>query len=128
LHLFGSPNSLDLDDKPGADGFVVTIYASSHAEARGTRIKSGTIEILMFDGMAHYQDGTPKEPSRTWTFTAKQLESYARNSAIGMGYQFALRWEQAVPRQDRITVIARLLPPQGPAISSSEGTISVVAR
>ncbi len=128
LHLFGAPLALDFDGNPGADGFAVTIYASNGTQARGLPIRTGTMEVLMFDGIPHAQGATMTEPSRTWTFTAKQLESYAHKHAIGIGYRLTLSWAETLPSRDRITVLARYTSPKGGTISSGQSTIAVLVR
>ncbi|MSU60845.1 MAG: hypothetical protein EXS31_00365 [Pedosphaera sp.] len=128
LHLFGAPLALDFDDKPGSDGFAVTIYASNGTQARGLQIRTGTMEVLMFDGTPHAQGSTAPEPSRTWTFTAKQLDAYAHKYAIGIGYRLTLSWAETLPTRDRITVLARYTSPKGETISSGPSTIAVLAR
>src|SRR4051812_7538083 len=52
LHMFGLPITLNFDNKPGADGFAVRVFATKGRGAKGTVIKNGAVEILMFDGVA----------------------------------------------------------------------------
>ena len=50
VHLFGVPVALNLDGVPGPDGIGVRIYASGSGVARGIVVRSGVLEVLMFDG------------------------------------------------------------------------------
>jgi len=127
LHLFGVPVTLDLDQQPGSDGFAIRIYASSRTQAKGIPLRNGSVEISMFDGVVSDQKPTAAKPRRVWTFPAGELKSHLCQTAIGTGYQFALRWEDAVPAGDRITVVARYTSPQGRTISSGPSTIARAA-
>jgi hypothetical protein len=124
LHLFGLPTTLHLDHKPEPDGFAVRVYASNHQHAKGIPIKQGSLEILMFDGAVNTQSNPLPKPRRVWNFDADQLKSYSGTSKIGLGYRFALRWDDAAPTRDRITILARYQSPRGP-ISSAPSAISL---
>jgi hypothetical protein len=123
LHLFGLPMTLNLDGKPGADGFAVRIYANKSGGAKGASITSGTLEILMFDGVVGAADLQNQPPQQTWKFTARQLSRSEETTSLGRGYKFALRWDQ-MPKRNHITVIARYVPAKGPPIYSSSSTIT----
>jgi hypothetical protein len=124
LHLFGLPTTLHLDHKPEPDGFAVRIYASNHLHAKGIPIKQGSLEILMFDGVVNAQTNSLPKPRRVWNFDPDQLKAYSGTSKIGLGYRFALRWDNAAPTRDRITILARYQSPRGP-ISSAPSAISL---
>ncbi len=128
VHLFGIPVAMNFDRTVGPDGFVVRVFASSHARAKGLPVRSGLIEILMYDGT--FREGTqvaPK-PTKVWSFPAAKLDGYATESSLGLGYQFALKWETSKPTQNRITVVARYVPPTGPPIYSVPSVIPVPSK
>lgn len=123
------PLALNLDDVPGPDGFAVRIFYSRTTRARGIPITSGTVEILMFDGvlMDAALGGTAAAlpvPLRVWPFTAEQLKPFSTRTSLGIGYQFVLRWDDKKPTGDHLTVVARYLPSRGPALLSTPSSIS----
>jgi hypothetical protein len=128
IHLFGVPIALDFDGKRGPDGFAVRVYMSSSGRAKGVPITSGSLEILMFDGLPVLPGGNLGTPKRVWTFTPADLKPYAEKTAIGIGYRFALQWESSVPSGNRITVFARWKRARGNTITSDPSTISTVLR
>ena len=50
VHLFGLPVAVNMDQRPGPDGISVRVFASAPDKARGLPVRSGTLEILAFDG------------------------------------------------------------------------------
>lgn len=123
IHLYGVPVTLNLDDKPGPDGFAVRLYASRSDRARGLAVNSGAIEILAFDGIAN--DGfSERQPLKTWRFTTKELPAHEAQTSLGMGYRFVLRWEENKPTRDHITVLARYVPDSGRPVFSAPSAIS----
>src|SRR6476620_8783900 len=73
VHLFGLPITLNLDGKPGADGFAVRVFATKGGGAKGSTIESGAIEVLMFDGVIGPDEVAAREPNQVWKFTPRQL-------------------------------------------------------
>ena len=123
IHLYGVPVTLNLDDKPGPDGFAVRVYASRAERARGIAVSSGAIEILAFDGVAN-DSFSEREPLKIWRFTTKELPAHEAQTSLGMGYRFVLRWDQNKPARDHITVLARYVPKSGRPVYSAPSAIS----
>jgi hypothetical protein len=128
LHLFGVPVTLNLDDRPGPDGFAVTLYASNGVQDKGIAIKNGTVRFLMYDGASNPAGTAPTEPRHTWTFSTEELQAFEGRSAIGIGYRFALRWGEALPKRDRIVIVAQYTGPDQRTISSQPSTITVASK
>jgi len=128
VHLFGIPVAMNFDRTVGADGFVVRVFGSSHARAKGLPVRSGMIEILMYDGTFREGTQTASKPTKVWSFPASKLSDYSTESSLGLGYQFALKWETSKPTQNRITVVARYVPPTGPPIYSVPSVIPVPSK
>lgn len=127
LNMLCLPVVINLDRTPDADGFGVTIYASNARQPKAVPIKSGTLKILMFDGVV--TAGDPQaEPLRTWTFTADDLELNEVVNSLGTGYRFALAWGEARPTQSRLSVQARYHPDTGPAIATAPMPIAMLAQ
>ena len=123
IHLYGVPVTLNLDDKPGPDGFAVRVYASRADRARGLAVNSGAIEFLAYDGIAN-DSFSGREPLKTWRFTTKELPAHEAQTSLGMGYRFVLRWDENKPARDHITVLARYVPKSGPPVYSAPSAIS----
>jgi hypothetical protein len=128
LHVFSVPVALDLDGLPGPDGFGVTLYASKAAAARGVPITAGKIEIMMFDGAPQEDKKTNATPRRVWSYSSGELKNQVIRTSLGTGYRFAPRWGEVPPLQSRITIVARYLPPDGPAVQSAPTTIAVTSK
>ena len=128
LHIFSLPLALDLDGVPGPDGFGVTLYASAVAPAKGVPITSGSVEILMFDGVLSADTQTNAAPRRVWSYTSAELKRYVIKTSLGTGYRFTPRWGDTPPLQNRISIVARYVPPRDTPIQSAPTTISVSAK
>jgi hypothetical protein len=124
LNLLTLPVALNLDSAPGADGIAVKIYASANASPKPVAIRSGEIEILLFDGLLAKDTTRMPEPSRSWKLTAKELRPWEVTAMVGTGYQLTLRWDSFKPTQDRVTVVARMPLGEGRFLYSSPGVIS----
>ena len=73
------------------DGVAVRIFASSRSRAKGVPIRSGTLEILAYDGaLAEPREPTAK-PAQVWSYPAASLPPLATASSLGTGYELALR-------------------------------------
>ena len=128
LDLLLTPVALDLDGRPGADGFGVRIYASNRKSAFGSPIGEGTLEILMYDGTVRTDELANATPMRTWRYPASELKPYSQKTSIGMGYRFGLTWGEQMPRGDRITVVARYVGADNYVVASAPGAISLTVK
>lgn len=128
LHLFAAPAALNLDPEPGADAIGLRLFASGRSAARGIVIGNGTLEIVMYDGSVSEAALASTPPRKVWKFSAQELRPFAATSSLGTGYQLALSWGTAVPRQSSASVIARYRDPAGREISSMLNTISLTAK
>lgn len=122
IHLYGVPVTLNLDGVPGPDGFSVRVYASRSDRAKGIKVASGAIEILMFDGVTRELNET--NVMKSWRFSPTELPAHEMETSLGHGYRFVLRWEDKKPARENITVLARYLPKSGPAVYSAPSSIS----
>ena len=126
VHLFGLPATLNLDNKPGADGFGVRVFIAKSGSVKGAALQSGSLEILMFDGVLGAAEAAKQTPQQVWKFTAHELEPYRDQSSLGVGYQLTLRWNEA-PKLQHITAVARYVPPKGAPVYSAPSAISSAA-
>jgi hypothetical protein len=128
IHLFGVPAALNLDNLPGPDGVGVRIYASTTTVAKGLAIRSGTLDILMFDTPGQATNPEGNKPRHMWSFTPSQLKLVSGETSMGLGYRLALPWGPDKPPGHSVTVIARYLPRKGKPIYSSPSTIGLTVK
>jgi hypothetical protein len=124
LHLLTMPVALNLDGAPGPDGVAVKLFANVGNATKPAPIRSGEIEILLFDGLLTDKNVPTLKPAHTWTFTAKELKGFETQAMVGTGYQLTLRWGSFKPKNDRVTVIARHPIGDGRYLYSTPGVIS----
>jgi hypothetical protein len=128
IHLTTGTTALNLDRVPGPDGFGVRVFASSSQTPMAVVILSGTLEILMFDGLLKETNAASAKPLRIWTYTPADLKNCAQNSVVGMAYLLTPLWGDAKPTQHRITLVARYVPKKGVPIYSAASAISVAVK
>lgn len=125
LHLLSMPVALNFDKMPGADGFVVKVYGVSPRQPKTVPIRQGALEVLMFDGAltGSLADVTPLH---VWRFKPDELKGFEINTSIGIGYNLTLRWEKDLPKQNRVTVVARYESEAGAILTSARTSLAVV--
>lgn len=124
LHLLTMPVALNLDGAPGPDGIAIKLFANVGNAAKPAPIRSGEIEILLFDGLLTGNNGPLPQPAHTWTFTAKELKEFETQAMVGTGYQLTLRWGGFKPKNDRVTIVARHPIGEGRYLYSTPGVIA----
>jgi hypothetical protein len=124
INLLAVPVALNLDEKPGPDGFAIKIYAGNRNRPKPFPIEDGKIDILMFDGIPGVTENASPKPRRVWTYTAEELKPFEIQTSIGIGYQVAERWGDAKPVNGQIAVVVRYSPPQGRPITSAPSVIA----
>jgi hypothetical protein len=127
VNIITSPVGLDLNGKPGLDGFSAKLYANSARNPKPVPIRSGTIEIVMFDGTLFGRTNLPPALA-TWTFPAAELRPGEFTAGIGTGYNLILPWGTNRPTQRMVTVGARYTSPSGLVITSSPSSVTVIDR
>lgn len=125
--MLAVPVALNLDPLPGPDSVAIKIYAGNLREAKPVPITSGTLELLMFDGVLRKSTNAPR-PLHTWSFTARQLKRYEFKASIGIGYELTASWTTNKPTAAKATLISRYVPESGPPIYSAPSTISLTAQ
>ena len=125
LHLIVTSVALDLDGKPGPDGIGLRVYASQSGSNEAVPIKTGTLELLMYDGAHVREQLASLQPRHTWTYPAEKLKSYIQKTSIGASYRFAALWGDDKPSGDRVTLIARYTGPDSKQALSAPSSIPV---
>jgi len=125
LNLLGLPVAINLDDRPGADGIVLRLFATSQASPRAVPLRSGILEILAYEGTPN--PAAWPEPFHCWTFTPAELIPCEFNTLLGTGYKFVLNWLPRVFHSNRVTVIARYRTPAGNPVTSAPSSITTSA-
>jgi len=125
LALLAFPSPVNLDERPGVDGFRTKVYATGLDYPKGILITGGCLEVLLFDGVVPSPvpaDGVPRE---RWSYTPDQLRRHAFHSMTGIGYDLALRWDEKRPVRSVVTIIARYHPEDGAPVESSSVSLAV---
>lgn len=117
INLLAMPSALNLDEKPGADGVAVKVFALRQGASVAGPIESGALEIMVFAGT--YDESKLVEPFRTWRFEPKSLKQMQIKSLLGVGYYLVLDWRPLVLTGTRSTVVARYIPDYGAPITSA---------
>jgi len=125
--MLAVPVALNLDSLPGPDSVAVKIYAGNLRDGKTAPITTGTLELLMFNGVLKKSTNAPV-PLHTWSYPARQLKHYEFKAAIGIGYEFTASWITNKPTATKVTLVSRYLPDSGPPIYSAPSTISVTAN
>ena len=125
LNLLGLPVAVNLDDRPGADGVVMKLFAANRANPRTLPIRSGTLEIAAYPGTPSLTALPP--PFHLWTFSPAELVPHEFTTALGTGYSLVLNWMPKLLPSDRVTVIARYLPADGNPVTSAPNSITAAA-
>ena len=127
VHVFGLPVTINMDTRPGPDGFAVRVFVTKGGGAKGTTINSGSVEVLMFDGVVSIDEISTKQPKQLWKFNPKQLGAMREQTSLGNAYRFTLRWDEP-PKHGHITVLARFVPERGQPVYSSPSSITASMR
>jgi hypothetical protein len=127
LNILTTPVGIDLDGRPGIDGFSVKIYGNVADNPKPVPIRSGTMEVLMFDGTLYGRTNLPP-PLHVWSFTASELRMHEFSAPIGIGYDLSLAWASDVPTRRLITVGARYTSAEGKVITSSLSSVTVLNK
>jgi hypothetical protein len=125
LHLLSVPTAVNFDNIPGPDGFAMRLFAKGTTSAKGVPLPGGVLELVMHDGVYAEGISPAPEPLRVWRFTGAELKRHAGKSAVGTGYRFTLRWENAQPKQPQITIVARFTPDGGLMVKSEPSSVAV---
>ena len=124
LHLFVLPVALKSNPSSAPDGVAVRIFASSRSRAKGVPIRSGTLEILAYDGALAEPSEPTAKPAEVWSYPATSLPPLATASSLGTGYELALRWTGPRPTNSRLTIVARHTLPTGAVLRSAPSIMS----
>jgi len=128
IHLFGLPTAINMPGTTMPGGIGVRIYASEIGGSRGLPIRSGRLDILMFDQPAEGLDPKTKPPLKAWSFQAGDLSTYSGMTMMGLCYTLELRWDQAQPQGKVISVVVRYTEKNKPPIYSPATVIGVGLR
>ena len=125
LNLLGLPVAVNLDGRPGADGVVVKLFATSRSGSRAMPLRSGTLELIAYEGTP--SPAALPAPFHRWTFTPSELARIEFTTVLGTGYRLVLSWMPRLLPSDRVTVIARYHPHKGKPVTSAPSSITASA-
>ena len=101
IRLFTSPSVLNLDNKPGVDGFTAKIYALDQDMPKPIKVNKGEIEFLLYESTI---DG---DPLQIWKFNSKKLKKHMLTTQIGVVYDFRLLWDPANAPKRKAAILAQ---------------------
>ena len=101
IRLFTSPSVLNLDNKPGVDGFTAKIYALDQDMPKPIKVNKGEIEFLLYESTI---DG---DPLQIWKFDSKKLKKHMLTTQIGVVYDFRLLWAPANVPKRKAAILAQ---------------------
>ena len=119
LNLVAMPVPVSLDSRPSSDAIEVKIYAINGELPKAQPIRQGNLDFLLYDGLVRGGVSETNPPLRTWSFPPAELAPRVFTSAVGTGYFFTLNWAKDRPQSNKISVMARYRPPQGPPVYSA---------
>ena len=107
IRLVTTPSARNFDGKPGADGFLIKVYALSRAAPKAIRISDGALELSLYEGVDPELVTADVPPLKTWRYEARELEAFAARSYVGISYTLILRWDDGTPVRGDVTLVAR---------------------
>lgn len=129
INLIAMPVPVNLESLPGVDGVMLKVFAVDSRHPHTQPIRTGTLELLLFDGLVRPSAAMTNGWLHQWSFPAVELSGYAfTTTTIGTGYTFRLGWGLDRPHQEQITLIARYLAPGGAAIYSAPSYLPMPKR
>lgn len=123
LHLLVLPGAVKFDQSGATNGFAVRVFASDRSRAKGISIRSGTLEILGYEGSPHETDPRTMTPSQIWAYPTASLPPFAISTSLGTGYDLALPWQGQRPTNNRLTLVARYTSATGAVLLSAPSVI-----
>lgn len=105
---------------PPYRGFGGRVYFYPADMSRPVKVR-GTLVIYAFD------DNLPPpenlKPVRKFVFTNEQLEKVYAESKLGPSYNILIPWDEYSPTSQRISLIARFIPEEGPSVVSEQARV-----
>lgn len=124
------PMPINMDDVPGPDGLQARVYFFQNGRNLPVTV-SGNLEMSLYEEVAAASNSsqlTAREPMRTWTFNASELNQRLIRTIIGYGYMVRLNWGSQPPIASKITLVGRYRLPNGQYLLSDPVTIPVVLK
>ena len=130
VEMMGLPAAVDLDGRPGPDGWAVQVFlfqAESSSKVRTVTV-SGTLQFLLLAGDVAGSDLLTATPIHTWSFTGPQLSRNVIRRLGLWGYGLRLQWPTPRPQAGTVTLVVRYKPPEGDRWVYAKPTVSIVPR
>jgi len=116
------PAPVNLDEKPGADGFIAQVSFYRFARPEPVAIK-GTLEVMLFAGGGAPETWSRQDPFQVWSFTPEELARCMIRDRGLWSYAVPLPWRGDGPRCPCATLIARYRPAEGRPVLSAPSTV-----
>lgn len=129
IEIYASPVAVDWDGVPGSDGLSVRAMFFRFDRSQAVAVGDGELIFMLFAGRQAPAEVRNAQPLMSWRFDADQLRQVARQTIIGVSYNFHLPWEgERPPPAPTVSLTARYQPPSGPPVWTAPTTLSLVAR
>lgn len=123
LYMVTTPVALELDEHPGVDGIGVNLFAFG-AHPKAVPLPPGSVEFTAYDSAGILAD--PPRAFHAWTFDVGELKRLQMSAAIGRGYRLLLNWSPKLLIHDRLALVCRYRPLEGPEVVSEPGVIAAI--
>jgi len=118
--VFWTEALIERRSAPPYRGFGGRVYFYPADMSRPMKVR-GTLVVYAFD------DNLPPpenlKPVRKFVFTNEQLEKVYAESKLGPSYNILIPWDEFSPKAQRISLIARFIPENGPSVVSEQARV-----
>ncbi|MGB9687938.1 hypothetical protein [Thermogutta sp.] len=118
--VFWTEALIERRSAPPYRGFGGRVYFYPADMSRPMKVR-GTLVVYAFD------DNLPPpenlKPVRKFVFTNEELEKVYAESKLGPSYNILIPWDEFSPKAQRISLIARFIPENGPSVVSEQARV-----
>jgi hypothetical protein len=129
IEIYASPVAVDWDGVPGSDGLSVRAMFFRYDRSQAVAVADGELTFMLFGGRQATAQVRNAQPLMSWRFDPAQMRNVARQTIIGVSYNFQLPWDgEHPPAVATVSLTVRYQPPEGPPVWTAPTTLSLVAR
>lgn len=107
----------DLDGKPGDEGVLVVLQPRDSTGKYVTQVGSVVIELI--DSPTVTKSDTNAQVAE-WKFTQEEVRRAMRNSTLGRGAYLQVDWDEHIPANSKLLIIAHWTTPSGEELSAQQ--------
>lgn len=106
---------------PPVRGFGGKVYFFPQGAEQAVKV-AGTMVVYVFDDTNLDPDAAPT-PLRKFVFTNEQLAGTLTETKMGPAYNVLLPWDDLDGETEKLSVICRYIPPEGPSVVSEQARV-----